>query len=248
MIIDDLQPNQPVFVDLQIRPAKEEHLWWAMNVLDWPSGDEAGQIQRKSGNDSTYADVHRSAADPRFSNGDMRLVPMLEISIPWDSETLGNLPVRSDAPAVITPSTDLELWLDNDVLQTYGVAVKRADDLGNLVAYLPLNTVVDQTGGARVAFSARIPYRPVAAQWGNAHQLRVVWLVHALTDSCTAQDDEGHCTTWSLNNEQIVQSYYEDFTIAGISVREEQGVDLAIVYDDPGATSIALQNGNQHKR
>lgn len=242
LIIDDLQPGQPVFVDLQLRPEKEEHLWWALNVLDWPSGDEAGQIQRKSGNDSTYADLTVNSADARFRNGDMRVVPMLEVSIPWDTETLGNLPVRSDAPVVITPSTDLRLWLDNDVLQTYGVAVKRADDLGNLVAYIPLNTVVDQTGGARVAFSARIPYRPVAAQWGSAHQLRVVWLVHALTDTCTAQGDDGICTAWSLDNEQIVQSYYEDFTIAGISVREEQGVDLAIVYDDPSAVSPALQN------
>ncbi len=171
------------------------------------------------------------AHDPRFSYGDMRLVPMLEITIPWDSETLGNLPVRSDAPATITPETDLQAWLDNDVLQTYGVAVKRADDLGNLVAYVPLNTVVDQIGGARVAFSARVPYRPVAAQWGKAHQLRVVWLVHALTDVCTAQGDNGQCTAWSLDNEQIVQSYYEEFTLAGISVREEQGVDLAVVYE-----------------
>ncbi len=65
LIVDDLEPGAPVFVDLQLRPANEDHLWWALNVLDWPSGDESGQIQRKTGNDSTYADLYGDAATRR---------------------------------------------------------------------------------------------------------------------------------------------------------------------------------------
>ncbi|MBN1319143.1 MAG: LamG domain-containing protein, partial [Anaerolineales bacterium] len=242
LVVDGLEANRFVLMDIQIQPAREEHLWWALNVLDWPGGDEQGQIQRKTGNDATYADVHPGGADPRFENGDMRLVPMLEILIPWDSVTLGNLPVREDAPEVITPATGLEQWLDNDKLQQYGVAVKRNDDLGNLLAYVPLTYVMDSQGGARVSFAARMPYRPVSPQWGQAHQMRLVWLVHALTDSCTAQDAIGHCTAWSLNNEQIVQTYYEPFTVAGIAVREDLGVDLAIVYQDPAESASAQED------
>ncbi len=231
LVVDGLQPSTPAFVEIQLRPARYEQLWWALSVLDWPSGDEEGQVQRKSGNDATYLDVHPDASAPRFGYGDMRLVPMLEISIPWDSTTLGNLPKKEDAPQNITSQTDLETWLDTETLQAYGVSVKRADDHGNLVAYIPLNLVNDSTGGARVAFSARMPYRPVTSSWGAAHQARLVWLVHALTDSCTEQDDEGKCTQWSTNNEQIIQTYYEPFIVAGVSVQEEHGTSVAVVYD-----------------
>lgn len=242
LIVDGLQAGQLTLVDLQIQPARDEHLWWALNVLDWPSGDEEGQIQRKTGNDTTYADLYPGGADPRFENGDMRLVPMLEITIPWDSVTLGNLPVRADAPEVITPATDLNQWLDNDELQRYGIAVKFKDDLGTLLAYVPLSYVMDSQGGARVSFSARIPYRPAGQQWGQAQQMRLVWLVHALTDLCTAQDSNGRCTAWSLNNEQIVQTYYEPFTLAGMAAREDLGANLAIVYQDPAAGQPAQED------
>ncbi|NOZ70961.1 MAG: hypothetical protein GXP38_03435, partial [Chloroflexi bacterium] len=231
LVVDGLQANTPTFVEIQLRPASDEQLWWALSVLDWPSGDEEGQVQRKSGNDATYLDVHSAASDPRFGYGDMRLVPMLEISIPWDSTTLGNLPKKQGAPQNITSQTDLETWLDTETLQTYGVSVKRADEHGNLVAYVPLNLVNDSTGGARVAFSARMPYRPVSSSWGAAQSIRLVWLVHALTDSCLEQDDKGTCTQWSTNNEQIIQTYYEPFIVTGISVQEEKGTNVAFVYD-----------------
>ena len=242
LVVDDLQASRPAFVELQIRPERDEHLWWALSVLDWPGGDQEGQIQRIAGNTTTYADLYPNAAEPRFGYGNMRLVPMLEIAIPWDAATLGNLPVRSDAPQTITGQSDLATWLDADLLSSYGVSVKRADDQGNLVAYVPLNLVMDSTGGARVAFSARMPYRPVTAHWGRAHQMRLVWLVHALTDLCTAQDSEGNCTQWSLNNEQIIQTYYEPFTVTGLSVREEWGVDLAIVYADQAVGQSAQED------
>ena len=56
-----------------------------MNVLDWPSGDNDGQIMRI--NDSTFADNLTSdqrSQDPKAANGDMRLIPMLEFRISGD--------------------------------------------------------------------------------------------------------------------------------------------------------------------
>ena len=70
--------------DFQLRPADPKHLTYVMNVLDWPSGDEQGQIQRRTGNEATFADSMSSAeraADPRAQNGDVRLVPMLEVEL-----------------------------------------------------------------------------------------------------------------------------------------------------------------------
>ena len=42
------------FVDLQLRPTNPAHLTYAFNVLDWPSGDAEGQVQRVL--DTTFAD------------------------------------------------------------------------------------------------------------------------------------------------------------------------------------------------
>ena len=73
-----------MLVDFQLRPTNPKHLTYALNVLDWPSGDENGQVQRRTGNDSTFADSMTPAqveADPRAQNGDMRLIPMLEIEL-----------------------------------------------------------------------------------------------------------------------------------------------------------------------
>lgn len=83
MSIRGVEPGLPVFVDFQLRPTNAKHLTYILNVLDWPKKDTDGQIQRRS-SDSTYGDQLTSAqltADPRPANGDMRLVPMLEILI-----------------------------------------------------------------------------------------------------------------------------------------------------------------------
>ncbi len=53
--VPDLQPGVPAFVEFQIRPADTKHLWYALNVLDWPNEDRKGQIQDKDG--KTFADT-----------------------------------------------------------------------------------------------------------------------------------------------------------------------------------------------
>jgi hypothetical protein len=67
----------------QLRPKNPKHLTYALNVLDWPGGDESGQVQRHTGNDSTFAKNLTPAqieATPAL-NGDLRLIPMLEIEL-----------------------------------------------------------------------------------------------------------------------------------------------------------------------
>lgn len=78
--------TEPVMVDFQIRPTNVAHIGYAMSVLDWPNGDEQGQIRvpaanvNAQGEDLTFADFETlGSADVRSSFGDLRLVPMLEI-------------------------------------------------------------------------------------------------------------------------------------------------------------------------
>ncbi len=237
LVVNNLSGNEPVFVDIQLVPTNPKHLWYALNVLDWPDGDEKGQIQRKTGNNSTYATKYgTSNDDPSSGNGDMRLVPMLEISIPWDPSTFGNLPVKPDVINPITASTPLEDWLDKSKLEVYGVAVKKKDNNGNMVAYVPLNLVNDSMQASRVAFSARIPYFPTSTKWGQAHQMRLVWLIRGLIDyKCDPAQGDPNCQAngWSLDNDQIIQTYYEDFSLTGLVVREDLGLDLVALFENP---------------
>ncbi|MCZ7568703.1 MAG: hypothetical protein M5U01_08940 [Ardenticatenaceae bacterium] len=268
LVVNNLQKasgNQgyPVFVDFQLRPKNPDHLAYAMNVLDWPSGDTAGQIQRTK--DTTFADTMtaaQKAANPSAANGDMRLVPMLEIGIPanngaiptlpltdpkatrqiqgvisdtrWISATLeftqqgsdpwlefklqdisGGVTARVSAGlcasktknllysqqniangnkwkltsgqnlnSILNGANSIELasadgkksvcanlgdipngpykdkMIDVDRLATHAISVRDADDKGNMVAYVPMNLVKDETSGGKAAFSARMLYWP----------------------------------------------------------------------------------------
>ncbi|MGD8464673.1 MAG: hypothetical protein PVI09_12480, partial [Anaerolineae bacterium] len=81
LTVENLQSEWPVLVDLQMRPVNPAHLGYAMNVLDWPAGDIDGQIQHKA--NTTFATSNnvdvRNPDDIAGRNGDMRLVPLLEI-------------------------------------------------------------------------------------------------------------------------------------------------------------------------
>jgi hypothetical protein len=233
--VDDLEANKPVFVDFQLRPENEKHLWYALNVLDWPSGDERAQIQRQAGNDSTFADVAEEGQSipANSDNGDVRLIPMLEIKIPYKDGHYGNLPVKEDAPVTRTDEITLGQWLDTSKLVPYGISVREVNDDGDLAAYVPLNLIQDETGGDRVAFSARMLYWPTittttqTADWGMTQKVRVVWLVYMLTDR---QDEDGE---WVLDTPQVVRAYPEEWTLTGLSVREDHGLDVGITYEDP---------------
>ena len=331
LVVDSLQKDTaataggngyPVFVDFQLHPTEKKHLTYARNVLDWPSGDEEGQIQRTT--DTTFAqfmDPQPPSDDPSW-NGDVRLVPMLEIkmsgaTIPlpftapsprsvqfegrnedstrWISATVTLTPqststkfsfrfedtttvdaarlykglcgqigdkvtggewqnvssgasqtlsghkfltVVDGAHAIVLEKGSLSACanlgdlpngpysdkvIDLEKLQTHGISVRDISNQGTakatLAAYLPLNVVKDETGGANVAFSARMLYWPNdPSKWGNAHEVRVVWLVQLLDDN---------------DQTQIVHTYGEEWRLAGLSVREDHGMTVAIAYEDP---------------
>ena len=352
LLVNNLQPRPdgeggyfPTLVDFQLRPENPEHLTYAMNVLDWPSGDEKGQIQRFRSNDSTFADAmtpEEGGADPRAANGDLRLIPMLEIemsgpnlplplttartTLRWKNNfdfdltltqqeagieatlsdaadeaqtygfqvyegVCGNLgaPVGqrfslsagsaislradlgrlvdvadgehvimaddgtgADAVRACLPLGDLPngnsstQMIDPEPLQAYGMSVRDKDNDGAVLVYTPLNVVPDETGGGRTAFSARVFFQPQAANLGDvAQQVRVVWMVQALTDWCKpvpADASEPVARTWcqfphnwEFDHPQIVHSYYEDWYLTGLSVREDHGLNVAVAWEDPAA-------------
>lgn len=319
--VDSLQPDQPAFVDFQVRPVNADHLWYALNVLDWPSGDEAGQIQRKTGNDSTYADVADGdhPAPDNAQNGDMRLLPMLEIEMTGESVPLalatpaitvsvdvditgtlhleqeegdirldfglepagpitatihtGQCPASGKALHTFTEITDgvtrtitgklvteladgdhaltfsdgtqkacvemdnvingpyTDQMIDLDALKPYAVSVREKNDTGTLLAYVPLSMVADETGGDRVAFSGRMLYWPATDDWGDTQKVRLVWMVQALTDRCIdapCEDDD-----WALDQPSIIHTYQEEWYVAGLAAREDHGLDIAVIYEDP---------------
>jgi len=235
--VDDIQPGWPTFVQFQLRPTNPDHLWYAFNVLDWPSGDEEGQIRRRADNDTTFADVDiGQIVRPADSNGDMRLIPMLEIEIPYKEGHYANLPVKPGAPITRTREMTVGQWLDTSKLTPFGIVVRDKNDDGDLVVYVPLDLVKDETGDDRVAFTAQMLYWPSPdqpADWGSTQKVRVVWLLQMLNDRC----EKSPCSdpdNWTLNNIEIVHIYPEDgWYLTGLLVREDHSYQVAIAYEDP---------------
>jgi uncharacterized repeat protein (TIGR01451 family) len=140
---------------------------------------------------------------------------------------------------------DGDEMIDVAQLEPYGISVREAaaDRVAKLL-YVPLNLVVDDpanlTGnpnlptaeaprGERVAFSAVIPYYS-AGSWPLAHQTRMVWTVQMLTDSeCPSTAD---CSNY-YDIPTVIHTYNDEWRLTGIDVREEHGVNLALVYEDP---------------
>ncbi len=230
LIVDDLQAGVPTFVEFQLRPTDPDHLWYAMNVLDWPEGDLQGQIQDADG--ATFYDVDNSLDRSPNDNGDVKLVPMLEIKISGEPD---NLPPAEEC------EDDGETYTCYPDLEPYGVFVQELNDDGDKAVYVPLQLVVDRTGDEHVAFAGKMHYLPSflpsggteGGGWGAAHQVRMVWLVKALVDVCDAYED-GRCTEYKeMNRVQVIHTYGDDWTLTGLDVREDHGADYDIIYEDP---------------
>ncbi|MBN1887616.1 MAG: Ig-like domain-containing protein [Thermoflexales bacterium] len=246
--IQDVRVNTPLYVDFQLRPANPDHLWYTMNVLDWPSEDAEGQVQRVL--DTTFG------ASGKDANGDMRLVPMLEIAIPYRAGHYGNLPVLPGAPP-IQPSTPVTAWLDTAQTDMFNISVRKLNNAGDLAAYVPLVLVQDPAGGSPVAMAARMFYwpsvaradQPGLADGGPAQSARLVWLIQAKTDTCrlpvpdsfrpAGQDETQRYQSWCsdpanrIEGETLVHTYYDDWYLTGFSVREDRGLRTGIVFEDP---------------
>ncbi|MBN1890631.1 MAG: Ig-like domain-containing protein [Thermoflexales bacterium] len=248
--LSNLRLNTPVFADFQVRPVNPEHLWYSLNVLDWPSGDTEGQIQRV--HDTTFGTTGHDA------NGDMRLIPMLEIIIPYKEGHYGNLPVKPGAPA-IAPGTPVDAWLDTEQTDMFNITVRTFNEAGDLAAYVPLALVKDPNGGNPVAFAARMVYWPSVeasgqagvADGGEAQTARLMWAIQLKSDVCRPQPDDYNPLSFDARTGRwiivdwcddpnhwdetttIAQSYYDDWYLTGFEVREDRGLKTAVIYEQP---------------
>lgn len=223
LVINGLTPQEPAYVEFQLRPKNPDHLWYAFNVLDWPEGDTEGNVQDWDG--ATFYDLDPSLSRSPNDNGDLKLVPMLEIRI---SGSTTNLP-------------------PTDVLEDrYGISVQPLQgDESETALYVPLQLTTDNKGGSRVAFHGKVLYLPEGGSWGNAHQVRLVWLVQALLDQCETRNDDGTCASFARENElQVIHTYDDEWYLTGFSVQENQGSDLAVIYEDP-AVDPDLHDDNE---
>ena len=216
LALNNLQAGAPTFVDFQLRPKDPNHLWFAFNVLDWPQ-DSQGQVQNVD--QKTYADLASAegrTADPNESNGNLKLIPMLEIRI---NGSITNLPPQAD----LTP---------------YNITVNDLTAGGAKIVYAPLTLITDETNGQRVAFNARMRYLPTGS-WPEPHSVRLVWVVQALADiPCDPQAPDAAAQGCAAdgyihNTPQVIQTYYDEWTLTGLSVKEDHGGRTAIIYEDP---------------
>jgi hypothetical protein len=145
--------------------------------------------------------------------------------------------------------------IDQPALSPYGITVKDRDG-GDpaVVAYVPLNVTPDDTGGGKSAFQAHMVYYPGEGRtWDEPQQMRIIWLVEMLTDSCDQAgfttdkdretDPEGYdaaLRAWcgmkehrTVDQVLPVQVYDESWYLTGLSVREDHGLDVAVAYANP---------------
>jgi predicted outer membrane repeat protein len=241
LTITELEPNTPVFVDIQLRPTDDAQLGYVGSVLDWPSGDTEGQIVRHlSSTFESTANPDIQTQDANAANGDIRIIPMLEITMPYTTGHFANLPVKSSFTGTRTTSTTVDEWVDTDVLDPYAITVRdSADGSGDLITYVPLSDVTDPDSGLRTALTARMLYWPSqssggVATWGSAQEYRVVWMVQMITDSCLVDEVLATCT----DSLQVIHTYQDEpWRLTGLSVREDHGLDVNILYEDPAQDS-----------
>ncbi|MEZ4512330.1 MAG: LamG-like jellyroll fold domain-containing protein [Chloroflexota bacterium] len=232
------QTAQNIIVDLQIRPLNDQHLWWTNSILDWPDADNRGQHQRMTPNTLGNGD------------GDIQLMPMLEVTIPYSpTNPSGGLPV-SGTPT-ITATTPISTWLDTAVTNQYAMTVRLGPN-GERIANLPLIEITDPTGGGPVGWQARIPYRlqTAVSDWGNPHEMRVVWFVNGQQDSCTppANAPTNYCdnsANWTSVT-TLLQTYPDTFRITGLSVSEHHGATALLAGQTPGSGNANYQNELWH--
>lgn len=123
------------------------------------------------------------------------------------------------------------LWVDLSLLNQYGISVIPQSN-GSKTVYVPVELTTVEKTSEKVAFHAKMIYQPKSGDWGSAHSVRLLWMVQALVDHCTGSDLSS-CSL--LNNPEVIQTYYSDFSLTGFTLRENRGFDVAVIYEDPAA-------------
>ncbi|MFP4395024.1 MAG: hypothetical protein ACLFTI_07145, partial [Anaerolineales bacterium] len=142
--------------------------------------------------------------------------------------------------------------IDPAPLTPYGISVREADQNGTLLAYAPANLVKGANGGGKVAFASRLLYWPGAGRaWEQPQDVRLVWVVEALTDWCDAENYTGsrdEFDAWcqypsnrTADQVQIVHTYDDEWYLTGLSVREDLGLDVAVAYEAPATDADPSQ-------
>ncbi|MBU0513105.1 MAG: LamG domain-containing protein, partial [Chloroflexi bacterium] len=237
--LDGLTPGKPAFVDFQIRPYDPAHIGYAFNVLDWPAFDGGpwdvdGQITRI--NETTFGATGKDA------NGDMRLVPYLEITIPYDAarQRYGLLPLKPGVSKA-TKTETVSDWLDTDETDELGIAVRCATTAcNNVIAEVPLTVVYDRDEDGQpmnpVAFGGRMFYRTDLAGYSTTQKMRLVWHIIGLVDVC---EEDCWESTRRVKRENwhetttLFQTYYDDFSITGLNVVEDHGLQAGVLFENP---------------
>ena len=237
LTVDNLALGEPVYVDIEMRPTNPDNLTLYRHVLDWPTGDTAGQVQRRL--DTTWRTTHNAEIwnnAPNAYNGDVRLMPVLEITLPYTNNHYSNLPLLTGSPANRSLANGVDSWLDEEILDPFGIAIREADD-GTLTAIVPLALVTNRDSEFPEAFAARMVYWPEQGtagrvDWGEAHQFRLAWMVEMISDECVNPEaDPETCKRQDVRS--MIHTYYDDWKLTGLSVSEELDLEAAIIYEDP---------------
>lgn len=142
--------------------------------------------------------------------------------------------------------------VDDSTLNAYGATV-RNDTNGDVLIYTPLSLVTDFDGANPTAFTARIPYSNQSNRFDQSQQqLSVVWIVNMLTDICKPVPEDYNASSsgdwcdkskperWYQNQTQVVQTYDDPFRVTGLSVTEDHGVNMDVIFENP-ATDTDLE-------
>lgn len=134
-------------------------------------------------------------------------------------------------------------WVDVAYLEHYGISVRPADENSNeKILYAPLY-LVSEAGGNNVAFQTKLAFRPETTNGFTVQEARLAWMVQALVDNCKSSN-VSECRM--LNQQQVIFSYNSDFSITGVNVREDHGVDMAVIYEDQSTREKSQQGKEDH--
>ena len=244
LMVKNLQPNWPVLVDLQLRPITTTHLAYALNVLDWPSNDLDGQIQHAK--DTTFATSDnpdlKDPLDEPGSHGDMRLVPLMELTITGNEVPLKltdpatTVEVRGALSATVSLAQQPADHAKTDLVFEFGQAGNH--DVTLYDGYCPPSGTQTPTFTG-VATGAQQTYAMKLNDLADGEHALVV-----KQGANTACAEIGDIVTGPYTDKMVDQSVLEPY---GISVKETETralqvyLPLNVVSDDTGGGKTAFQ-------